>query len=150
MKILSVGKNARGGMFDDAMIDRTLHTSKFGDDYINDTTFISVKVQLENDDDYRAFLFRRLWECIFLKARQYSFIVDGEEGIALLKISLSEAIRMIHTMTPPALSNKLSEFTMSIDHICTFCLTHRQQRTTPIYLSRQSTSDSSHSHPIMM
>ena len=119
MKILSVGKNARGGMFDDAMIDRTLRTSKFGDDYINDTTFISIKIQLENDDDYRAFLFRRLWECIFLKARQYSLIVDGEEGIALLKISLSEAIRMIHTMTPPALSNKLSEFTMSIDHICT-------------------------------
>lgn len=119
MKIIEVCSGVRSGIFNDEMIERTLSHSKFGDDYINDQSFISVKLRLESDDDYKAFLFRRLWECVYLKATQYSYILDSDEGITIVKISLSEAIRIIDSLTPPALKSKLQEFTSSVDHITT-------------------------------
>lgn len=119
MKIIEVSNQARSGLFSDEMIARSLSHAQFGDDYVNDQTFISIKIELENEADYRAFLFRRLWECVYLKAAQYSYILDIETNTAIIKISLSEAIRLIQSLTPPALKSKLQEFTKSVDHITT-------------------------------
>ena len=120
MKIIEVLGGVKSSMFNDDIISRTLSHSKFGDDFINNHSFISVKIKLEDDKDYCAFLFRRLWECVYLKATQYSYILDSDEGVcAIIKMSLSESIRIIDSLTPPVLKSKLQEFTQSVDHITT-------------------------------
>ena len=120
MKILEIMNDVRSDLFTQEMINRTLNKALYGDDYINSKSFILIKVKLENIDDYKSFLYRRLWETVYMKSsHQYSFILDAEEDTAILKISLSEAISLIQQLTPPVLKKKLGEFTCSIDHICT-------------------------------
>lgn len=119
MKILKIINDVRSDLFTQEMINRTLNKALYGDDYINSKSFISIKVKLENIDDYKSFLYRRLWETVYMKSSHYSFIIDAEEDIGILKISLSEAIGLIQQLTPPVLKKKLGEFTCSIDHICT-------------------------------
>ena len=119
MKILEIMNDVRSDLFTQEMINRTLNKALYGDDYINSKSFISIKVKLENIDDYKSFLYRRLWETEYMKSSHYSFILDAEEDTGILKISLSEAIGLIQQLTPPVLKKKLGEFTCSIDRICT-------------------------------
>lgn len=120
MKIISIDDNIRSSVFNENIINRSLKNGLFGDDYINDNSFIFFKVQFENRKDYESFLYRRLWECIYLKSSEYSYILDNDKGIAILKISLSEALNLFRSsLLPPILKKKLGEYTESIDHIIT-------------------------------
>lgn len=115
MKIIEVLSGVRSP-FPKEMINRVLCNSQFGDDYMNDHSYISIKIKMENRNDFTAFLYRRLWECVYLKMdqSQYSFMIDD---ICTMKLSLSEVIRVINELTPPVLKNKIQEFTMSVDNM---------------------------------
>lgn len=121
MQIIEVLRDIYSSTFPKEIVERTLNKSLYGDDFINSKTFISIKVRLETDDDYKALLYRRLWECVYLKSGDYSWIADHEEydNIAIIRLSIAEVIGVIEQMTPPVLKNKLGEFTSSIDHIYT-------------------------------
>ena len=119
MNIISIENKIRSTCFNETMINQTLKNGMFGDDYVNDNAFLFFKVQLENRKDYISFLYRRLYECIYMKSSQYSYILDNDNGVAILKISLSESIRLLQSsLIPPLMKQtKMNEYVQSIDHI---------------------------------
>ena len=93
-------------------INSLLNKSIFND-YLFEQTFFDISILIDRPVD---FLYRRIWECVYIK-RGCSTRTTMNDCIINLRLSLSEAIQYIYTVTPPRLQCLIKDSIKSIDDI---------------------------------
>ena len=76
-------------------------------------SFFDISILIDRPVD---FLYRRIWECVYIK-RGCSTRTTVNDCIINLRLSLSEAIQYIYTVTPPRLQCLIKDSIKSIDDI---------------------------------
>lgn len=101
--------------YDDINVDVINMTLEKGiiNDYLFDNYFFHIRVELDKPID---FIYRRLWEAIYLRTKKYS-IYDKNSKLFTIKMSLSEAMQFINAATPPILQYLIKDSTNSLSSI---------------------------------
>ena len=102
------------------VVDKMLEAN-IQNDIILDSTFIIVEMELNKKEDCIGFIYRRLWESVYLRRTDSNVLskltFDDKKMIAKLHVSLSEAINYINQITPPIYKGKLIGKLRSVDDI---------------------------------
>lgn len=119
MKFISV-KKLSGYQPTDEMINSFLQ-AKCGlrNDYVMNSTFIDVKLQLTKLSECIGFVYRLYYEGTLLErpVESRSYIVDINKNIVNIKLSLVEAMKYITDVTPPMFKESTHASIKSIDDI---------------------------------
>lgn len=95
-------------------IDRLLE-NKMTNEPLFDDTYFTVCINITDiREDYVNYLYRLLWEKLYIHQKSKSTVVDG---VLTLKLSVSDAIGFIHFATPPLLKNLIPDSIKSLDSI---------------------------------
>lgn len=78
--------------------------------------FFKIIIKLEDSDKFVDFMYRLLWEKVYLKSEKKSIYNPNNDTINMY-VSLSEVIGFIHKATPPRLQNLIPESIKTIDSI---------------------------------
>lgn len=78
--------------------------------------FFEIIIKLEDSDKFIDFMYRLLWEKVYIKSDKKSFYNSDNDTINMY-VSLSEVIGFIHKATPPRLQNLIPESIKTIDSI---------------------------------
>lgn len=95
-------------------IDRLLGNKMTNEPLFDDTYFTVCINMTDGREDYVNYLYRLLWEKLYIHQKSKSIVVDGE---LILKLSVSDAIGFIHFATPPLLKNLIPDSIKSLDSI---------------------------------
>lgn len=85
-------------------------------DPLLESTYFEIDIKLDKKDKLIDFIYRLLWERVYLKRNDMS-TYDPKENNVKLYISLSEAIGFIYTATPPRIEDQIPDNIKSIDSI---------------------------------
>lgn len=95
-------------------IDRLLE-NKMTNEPLFDDTYFTVHINMTDiREDYVNYLYRLLWEKLYIHQKSKSTVIDG---VLTLKLSISDAIGFIHFATPPLLKNLIPDSIKSLDSI---------------------------------
>ena len=95
-------------------IDRLLE-NKMTNEPLFDDTYFTVHISMTDiREDYVNYLYRLLWEKLYIHQKSKSTVVDG---VLTLKLSVSDAIGFIHFATPPLLKNLIPDSIKSPDAV---------------------------------
>lgn len=103
----------------------SLLKSKIFNDRVFENCFLEAQVQL---DSPIQMYYRQLWNEVYMK-HQDAHRPISKNNETTIYMSISECIKYLHTITPPAMLDKLNEQLVSIDFIydmMTFYLMHEE------------------------
>lgn len=83
-------------------------------DILTEDIFIIIEIEGVEPVDY---LYRRMFEQVFLRRSSYQKTLPPENGKLQLQISLSEAITFLNIIVPPVFRNRVKELYTSINGI---------------------------------
>lgn len=96
----------------------SLLASGIPNDIVMDTTFIKLRFELTDPTEYTSFLYRLMWEKMYLRWESTETKMDiTHYGIVDIQISLSEAMNFINEITPPIFKGSLKKHIKTIDDI---------------------------------
>lgn len=95
-------------------IDRLLENKMTNEPLFDDTYFTVCINMTDIREDYVNYLYRLLWEKLYIHQKSKSIVVDD---VLTLKLSVSDAIGFIHFATPPLLKNLIPDSIKSLDSI---------------------------------
>lgn len=95
-------------------IDRLLENQMTNEPLFDDTYFTIYINMTDVYDDYINYLYRLLWEKLYIHQKTKSIVSNG---VLTLKLSVSDAIGFINFATPPLLKNLIPESIKSLESI---------------------------------
>lgn len=110
MKVISIKNKGTS-----AFIRLTLEKGLFLDTPF-EKHFFEIIIKLEDSDKFVDFMYRLLWEKVYIKSDMKSFYNPDNDTINMY-VSLSEVIGFIHKATPPRLQHLIPESIKSIESI---------------------------------
>lgn len=109
MKVKQISINGSQSLFVQSLLNRDILN-----DIVLDKCFVDIDVIPDSPID---FLYRRLWETMFLRRDMSGWSRFNNSESIILKISFNEAINFIKAVTPPRFKPRIHELYNDIDNI---------------------------------